>query len=64
MAYNSFYMPSLENPHRMYKSQKKTVVNPILPNMGFNSKALCVVVFGTSTYGGFELDHLVAVQGV
>jgi hypothetical protein len=42
---------------------RKTIVNAIMPNRGFNRKAPHAIVFGTSTYGGFELDHLVAVQG-
>jgi hypothetical protein len=69
MAYNSFYMPSLAyGTPATYLTLaectilQKPVVNAILPKMGINRKAPRSVVFGTSTYGGFELDHLVAVK--
>jgi hypothetical protein len=70
MAYNLFYMPSLAygTPVTSISLAECTilqepVVNAILPKMGINRKAPRAVVFGTSKYGGFKLDHLAAVQG-
>jgi hypothetical protein len=69
MAYNSFYMPILAygTPTTSLTLAEctilqKSAVNTILPNMGINCKAPHVLVFGTSTYGGFDLDNLAAVQ--
>jgi hypothetical protein len=70
MTYSYLYMPSLANgtpaPSLTLAEctiLQKPVVNAILPNMGINRKAPRALVFGTSKYGGFELDHLAAVQG-
>jgi hypothetical protein len=70
MVYSSFLMFSLDygTPATSLvflecTNLQKPVVNAILPQMGINRKAPRAVVFGTSKYGGFELDHLAAVQG-
>jgi hypothetical protein len=69
MACNSFYMPSLAygtlvTPLTLAECTilQKPVVNAILSKMGINRKAPHAIVFGTSKYGGFQLDHLAAVQ--
>jgi hypothetical protein len=69
MAYNSFYIPSLAYgipvtllTLKECTNLQKPVVNVILPKMGINRKVPRAVVFGTSKYGGFELDHLAVVQ--
>jgi hypothetical protein len=53
------------NSHTMAECTilQKPVANAILPTMGINRKSPRVVVFKTSKYGGFEMDHLAVVQG-
>jgi hypothetical protein len=70
MAYDSLYIPSLAYDTLATSTTltectnlQKTVITKILPKMGINRKAPNTVVFGASSYGGFELDHLAAVQG-
>ena len=43
---------------------KKQAVNAFLPKMGFCSKSCRVVIFGSTTYGGYELTRLCDFQGV
>jgi hypothetical protein len=70
MVYNSFYMPILAygTPATSLTLTECTILqkpifNTILPKMGINLKSPRAIVFGTSKYGGSELDHLAAVQG-
>jgi hypothetical protein len=70
MAYNAFYVPNLAYGAPATSLAlvectilQKPVGNAILPKMGINCKSPRAVVFGTSKYGGFELDHLAVVQG-
>jgi hypothetical protein len=44
-----------------YKEIQRPVANAILPKMGINRDTSRSVVFGTSKYIGFGLDHLAAV---
>jgi hypothetical protein len=42
---------------------QKPVVNTILSKMGIARSAPRTVIFGTTQFGGLELNHLAAMQG-
>jgi hypothetical protein len=70
LAYNSYYMTSLSYGTsttsvdiKECEEIQRHVVNAILPKIGINRNTARSVVFGTSKYGGLDLDHLAAVQG-
>jgi hypothetical protein len=69
LAYNSFYLSSIEygppattlTQQECYNIQKP-VFNAILQKMGISRKAHRSVVFGTAQFGGLGMDHLAAYQ--